>query len=925
MPTLREKIEASAAERLTLPPGRKPSEELTRYKGFLKIETNRLRILHRAGAGGLEVCRARALVLDELIRHIVRAAQNALAGSPDPAPRALALVAYGGYGRGELNPCSDVDIMFLHDGGLVAGGKAAPYLAAIMDAVLYTFWDLGLKVGSTVRSVDDCVDVANGDMQTKTSLIEARLVVGDEPLFKRMQAVLVAKTVRGHEDEYIALRIADQDTRRSKHGDSACMQEPNLKNGCGGLRDIQNLIWMAFFKYRCRSLAEIEQRGAITRPERRDLEAAYDYLLRVRNELHYLTGKAVDMLSRTHQAAVAFNLGYTDRSTSTRIEAFMRDLYTHFRNAYLITRNAEQRLALLPQNKNLLPSFRDLLPLRRAPEQTVDGFKLANGLIEAASPRVFRDAPRRLMRVFLIAQQRGLALHPDLAQMIRNSLPQVDRTFLRDDHVHETFLEILNQRGNVARILRAMHEVDLLGKYLPEFGKLTCLVQHEFYHQYAADEHTLVCLEKLDAVWAAEKPPGLRYAELLQNLPRPNVLYLALLLHDTGKALHTGHHEDAGGNIAQNVGKRLGLDSSTIHALRLLIENHLVMAQTSQRRDLDDKSIIRTFAELMQTRDHLDMLTLHSYADAQGTSNTLWNGFKDSLLWELHAKTADYLAGGTAFIRAEEKQRELLAEEVRRLVPKTFQAEELDAHFHGLPPRYFAVHTAPEIAADLSRSHLFMHHQITEEDKSLVPVVTWHNEPDRGYALVHLCTWDRAGLFSKIAGSLTAAGLNILSADIFSRTDGIILDTFSVVDAHTGTVPERAERERFEKIVSAALTGEADLGELIARRKSAAPLYQAMDLERIPTSIRFDNATSEANTIIDLETEDRVGLLYGVSVALAELGVDIVLAKISTEKGAAVDTFYVTEEEGGKIVAHERLHHIQARLRSALAALEPKK
>src|SRR5213593_2290699 len=536
MPTLLEKIAASAAERLPLPPDSQPSQELARYKNFLKVESHRLKILHRAGAGGREICQARAAVLDMLLRSILEAVKNNTRVESKTPPPASALVAIGGYGRGELNPQSDIDLLFLHNADSIstARGKPHPNLSALTNGLLYTLWDIGLKVGHSVRTVEDCVKVANSDMQSKTSLIEARFIAGEEEIFKRMEAVVLARCVRGFEHEYIGSRLEDQEARRAKFGNSATMQEPNIKNGCGGLRDFQNLIWMAFFKYRTRSLAELEKRELIGDSDRKQLEAAYDFLLRVRNELHYHVNRPADVLTKSLQPTVAHHLGYTDRSPVRRLEAFMGDLYSHMRNIYLITHTLEQRLALLPHSERRLPSFGELLRhgRRRFQRQLVDGFKCVDGEIYPLSGRVFRDQPRRLMRVFLYAQQRGLRLHPDVAQLIRNQLSLVDRAFLRDQHAHETFLEILNQRGNVAPILRAMHEVGFLGKYLPEFGKLTCLVRHEFYDQYTADEHTLVCLEQLDRVWEAREAPYRTYAQLFQDLERPFLLYLALLLHD---------------------------------------------------------------------------------------------------------------------------------------------------------------------------------------------------------------------------------------------------------------------------------------------------------------------------------------------------------------------------------------------------------
>ena len=920
MPTLLEKIEASAAARLTLPPNRLPSQELERYKKFLKIETHRLKIVHRGGGSGREVCQARSSILDLLLRYILEGVKNA---SPDLDKTKLpifTLVAIGGYGRAELNPHSDIDIMFLHGGDMVVHNKVLPAFSALLDGLLYTLWDLGLKVGHSVRSLDDCVKVANQDMQSKTSLIEARRITGDAALFERFQKIVLAKCVAGHETEYITARLQDQAARRAKFGNSACMQEPNIKNGCGGLRDYQNLIWMTFFKYRTRSLAELEQKEMISASERKQLEAAYDFLLRARNELHYHVDRPVDVLLRSLLPAIAHSFGFTDRSPAKRLEKFMREFYGHSRNIDLITRTVEQRLALLPQ-PTWIPTFRNIIrtQTQRMRQQMLDGFKLLDGQIYPTSAKVFSDSPRRLMRVFLYAQ-RGFKLHPDIAQLIRNQLSLVNNEFLRDPHVRETFLEILDQPGNVAPILRAMHEVGLLGKFLPEFGKLTCLVQHEFYHQYTTDEHTLICIEKLDQVWNAKTPPFSAYAEIFQQVERPFVLYLALLLHDSGKAYPTGRHEEIGGQLALRAAKRLGLDGAKTHTLRLIIECHLAMVQISQRRDLDDPAVIQNFARQIQTVEHLTLLTLHTFADSMGTSDKLWNGFKDSALWALYFKTLQKLSGGTEFRIAEARQRELLAEQIQGSMPATFSNEEVEAHFASLPPRYFQINDAGEILRDVVQVHRFMNLQLSEDANALAPILTWHNEPDRGYTLVNVCTWDRDRLFSNITGCLTAAGFNILSAEILTRSDGIIIDTFFVTDAQTGLLAKREEREKFEGLLEKVLSGgQVDLAALIAKQKSVAPIYKSLEGERIPVAIRFDNNTSEARTVIDLEAEDRLGLLYDISQALTELNLDLSLAKISTEKGAAMDSFYAAERDGSKIVDPERQKFIERKLRQAIA------
>jgi [protein-PII] uridylyltransferase len=920
---LLKKIEAAAEARLTLPADSTAAEKLACYKGFLKVQTHRLMLLHRSGSGGHEICAGRATMLDVLLRHLWVTAKSSLSAQAQKEFPPLALVAIGGYGRAELNPHSDIDFMFLHD-GQIAANKPLPHLSRLIDGVLYPLWDVGLKVGHSVRSIDDCVKVANADMQSKTSLIEARLIAGDEALFKKFQKVVVAKCVDGFEDKYIAMRLEDQASRRAKFGDSACMQEPNLKNGCGGLRDFQNLLWMAFFKYRTRTLRELEQKEFVGGTERKQLESAYDFLLRARTELHYHANRPLDALGKNLQPAVARGLGYLDRSPSRRIEKFMRDLYTHMRNIFLITRTLEQRLALLPAAPSRL-SLRAWLPKRTRTVEPVDGFLFLDGEICAASERIFREQPRRLMRVFLQAQQRGLKLHPNLAQLIRGELALVDRDFLNDEHVRETFLTILERRGEVSPVLRAMHEVNLLGKYIPEFGKLTCLVQHEFYHQYAADEHTLVCLEQLDRVWEAKDEPFAHYAPLFQGLERPGLLYLALLLHDVGKSEShkRGDHPRVSAEMAMNAAKRLRLEDSAARLLRVLIENHLLMASVSQRRDLDDPTVIRHFAGQMETTETLNLLTLLTFADSQGTSDKLWNGFKDSLLWQLHSRATALLTGGTEFVRAEEKQRESLLAEARELAPKSIAAEEVDAHFATLPARYFQIHTAKEILDDIELAHRFMRQLILEDDRALSPVTAWRDEPDRGYNVVKICTWDRAGLFAKITGSLSAAGLNILGARIFTRSDGIALDTFFVNDGRTGNLATREQHDKFAALLEKVLLGDdVDLSALILRQITARPVYEAYAGERMMTQIHFDNEASETRTLIEIQTEDRLGLLYAISQTFSELALDIVRARIVTERGAAIDSFYVCEPDGGKVVSAERQKLIEHELRQAIHRLD---
>jgi [protein-PII] uridylyltransferase len=354
--------------------------------------------------------------------------------------------------------------------------------------------------------------------------------------------------------------------------------------------------------------------------------------------------------------------------------------------------------------------------------------------------------------------------------------------------------------------------------------------------------------------------------------------------------------------------------------LRLIIENHLAMAQISQRRDLDDKTVIENFARQIQSTENLVLLTLHTFADSMGTSDQLWNGFKDTVLWQLYRKARQALTGGTTFLLAEARQRELLVEEVQRLAPPTFDPAEIQAHFNNVPPRYCQINDAKEILGDVAQVHRFIQLQLSVgEVNALAPIITWHNERDRGYTTVKLCTWDRERFFTHVTGCLTAAGLNILAAEILTRFDDVILDTFFVTDARTGQLANREERDQFELLAQKILTGApVDLAGLIAKVRPAPAAYQSLEGERIPTLVVFDNAASATRTIVDLQAEDRVGLLYDVARALAELNVNIYLAKILTEKGAAIDTFYIAERDGSKVLDPERQKAIKQRLRQAV-------
>src|SRR5216117_2896652 len=691
-----EKVLAHAESRLAPTGARRPTEVLPLYKKFLKLEEHRLRLRHQAGGGGREICARREELVDILLGYVFGAASSAAArGNGEPgAP--LTLIALGGYGRGELNPFSDVDVMLLHR----QSAEISPHLEEMVNQILYLLWDSGFKVGHSTRSIKEAIVQANSDMRTKTAMLEARFLAGNTELATEFREQFRSKCVVGHERDYVELRMEDQVARHKKFGDSVYLQEPNLKSGCGGLRDYKNLLWITYFKEGSLSTNQLVGKDWLSESDQRRIERAYDFLLRLRTDLHYATGRSTDTLHSNLQEQIAKRLDYSPRYGQLRSDALMRDYYEHTRDIFRVTERITQQFVsgYVTSKTRSLFSF---LPLIRADKTPIgDDFFVRNKHLHPARRDVFRRDSEKMMRVFQLAQERNLDLSPELADLLSRSLRHVTRTYQYARGPREIFRSILSQKGRVGRILRMMHRVDFLGRYIPEFGQLTCLVQHEFLHRYTADEHTLVCIDKLDALAETNDPELIAYRKIFEQLEDPLVLYLALLLHDSGKAVGARPHSEASALFAQRVATRLQLSSEERKPLILLVDHHLTLSRTAQQRNLDDPATVMEFGRIVKHQRNLNKLMLLTLADGQGASPEAWSDWKESLVWELFHETSRYLADQKSYYDQTRIERNSLQSAISENLPPDY-ADEIEAHFEFMPDHYFRATDVPEIIEHL--------------------------------------------------------------------------------------------------------------------------------------------------------------------------------------------------------------------------------
>jgi [protein-PII] uridylyltransferase len=874
-------------------------EQLSRYRLYLDRTNELIARYHRRGGSGLRVVQCRSISMDVMISHLYQLACARIREKQGDLCASVSLLALGGYGRAELCPGSDIDLMFLYPNRVRASGF--PEMQRLFnDTILYMLWDLNLKVGHSTRTIKEALVEADEDEQSKNAMLESRRICGDERLYQKFAKQYTRFIRKDNVFNYLKDRLEDQEKRREKHGNTVFLQEPDIKNGVGGLRDYQNMLWMTRLQYEGRGLDYLIQLKLIRRKEHDALVKAYDFLLRVRNELHFMSSRVTDLLDIEKQPKVAWGLGYHQRPIFPRVEAFMRDYYQATFKIYHLSAYLEKRMSLNAQSS--IP-FSSVLESRRLGKtERFDGFMIQGNTLTAQSKKVFKEDPLRLIRVFRHLQSRGLELDFDLERLIVENRDLIDKSVVESEDANRSFRSILQSKGNVYPTLYLMNTTGVLPLFIPEWGGLHCLVQHEYYHRYPADEHVLKTIKELDGIFSGEEPELTRkYRQALEETALPGLLYLILLLHDIGKSRAIEDHAEIGAEMAIPILARLQVVEKARDKILFLIRNHLEMARIWQRYDLDDPQTASMFSRIIESSEKLRYLYVLTFCDARGTSHGLWNGFKDSLHHNLYKVTLGHLQMPSFTPPALPM---ISSASILKKSPDLSE-DEIEAHFNLLPDRYFSYHSEKEVLLHLQMIHgLLQNISSAETLGSLIPVVQWENDVSLDLTIVRIVTWDRAGLFYKLAGALTLAGLSIVSSKALSRADHITIDTFYVSDPSGGLVRDEDAMDRFKAHLEDTLFRNETLEPKIAAvaEKLMQPSYVRTDTTlqtSIPVRVNVYHEMSLKRTIIEIETNDEIGLLYKLARVISRKGFDITFARISTERKVAVDTFYIEPSQPG--------------------------
>ncbi len=851
--------------------------------------------LEQGAHRGRDCAQSLSYLQDTIIQEIFAFATRTRfrATNPTDAER-LAVVATGGYGRGALAPGSDVDLLFL------LPYKQTPWGESLAEFILYALWDLGLKVGHATRSIADCIRLSHEDMTIRTSLLEARHICGDQALFDDLEVAFDKDVVKGTGNEFVEAKLAERDERHERSGKSRYLVEPNVKEGKGGLRDLHTLFWIAKYVYRVKKPSDLVKAGVFTRGEYNQFRKAEDFLWAVRCELHFLTGRAEERISFDVQTEMSTLLGYHEHRGLMGVERFMKHYFLIAKDVGDLTRIFCSLLEEHERKKK--PGIgRFMSVLRRKKE--IQGFQVEGGRLSVKNPDFFEKDPVNLLRLFHVADQHALLIHPSALHLVTRSLKLINAKLRKDKEANRLFLEILTSRKDPETILRKMNEAGVLGRFVPDFGRIVALMQFNMYHHYTADEHLIRAIGILAEIERGEWTDAYPLAhELMSKTGKRDVLYVAMFLHDIAKG-RPEDHSRAGAAIALKLCPQLGLSAGDTETVAWLVENHLVMSDIAQKRDLSDPKTIRDFADTVQSPERLKLLLILTAADITAVGPGTWNGWKAQLLSELYLETSAVLSGETQINR-----------EVRIDNAKQALSVELEGWPKTRRENYLKRQSKSYWLAFDGESH-HRHARMTWEGRYEALVVTARPDAARDVTEITLYTQDHPGLFSRFAGACAAAGVSIVDAKIFTTRDGMALDTLWVQDDKKTALHEARRLERLEDTIRKVLAGEILPPDAIEKRTKRKSLINAFT---IAPNVYIDNEASDRFTVIEVNGLNRPGLLHALTRTFLHLGLTIGSAHIATFGERAVDVFYVKDLIGQKIINTSKKRAVERQLLEAL-------
>ena len=896
-----------------------------------------IRARHKAGAGGEEIVRAISALTDRVLAGMLALIAAEL-NLDETVP--IALVAIGGYGRSELSPRSDVDVLALLPGEGTTGHVQAEQIAERLHRAL---WDAGLEAGFSARTIEQSMALAREDHTAKTALLDCRLVAGDPALYKLLERAVVELESKRVE-EFIKDKLTEMAERRARFGGSIWLLEPHLKQGKGGLRDLQCALWIARVRHRLSGLGEVASRGLLPAREIAAVRTARDWLWRVRNELHDSTGRRDDRMTFDHQIKIAQAFGYQNTEHELGVERLMRETYTALQELArasdaLIDRFTAEEIPRPSALATSLPELAGALLGRRAPQaRPVDAaFKLWHGRVTVFDKDTFAKRPADLVRIFAVAETLGVPIYSYARDLLLQELLRLGDALASDREAHFELWQLMTRDGSDGSQLVAMHELGVLGALFPELQRLRARAQHSVYHVYTVDTHTVFALQRLCRLRAgqlAEAEPELTRISRAQE--RPRTLMLGLLFHDLGKGLG-GDHSARGVELARGYAARVGLDPTDGADMAWLVHAHLLMSHISQRRDLDDTQLIESFARDCVTLERLEMLYLLTYADMASVSTENWNAWKAGLLRELYERArAVLLADGLdapGHERSLDARRDHFAGQLAPLLAQAAERDELARRSQGDRPRPAG---APSPTDPLALATQFVYAAPERYLATVRPaeaarhVALWLGARRSGFAAdlhvrasgeveVALLSPDRPGLLALFSAALAAAGIDILTAEVHSLDGNIALDRF-VVRERGGGVPSSSRWDSAVSDLRKLLAG-AELPSRLVQRRLRHSVY-SVPQPAVQTKLRLDNRSSSRFTVLDVVAQDRPGLLFVIADALHEAGTSIELARVATEGNRATDAFYLSDaREGGVKLAGARGDQLMQLIHAAIEGL----